>query len=348
MGEKKNIVLFVDDENHILSAIRRATADEAFESLFAGSGREALQVFAEHEISVIITDMRMPGMDGLALLKIIREQYPETVRMVLSGYTQLSQVLATVNQGDIFRYIPKPWEMEEELLSAVRQAIDRYNLGAERDSLREGLELKNQAYLNIFREMEQKFANEKKDLASLKRVHRWLFAFWKKQLAMCSGRVDDDSEAAAARYVDLIELIQQNYLDMLPTTFAQKVTAKMIADISKACEGRLVINSVRKVDIDLSGHYDFLQMALKTLLGLVPDDQTVLCDMMVDVKEEGLAVVAFVISLKLFKLPAGMQSHIKIACSLLSEMGGAYNTKIIPEVAQGELVAIRVNWLAEQ
>lgn len=92
MAEKKNTVLFVDDEIHILSSIRRATMDESFEALFASSGQEALQIFEKKEISVIVTDMRMPGMDGLALLKIVKEKYPQTVRIVLSGYTQLSQV----------------------------------------------------------------------------------------------------------------------------------------------------------------------------------------------------------------------------------------------------------------
>ena len=86
----------------------------------------------QKSISVIVTDMRMPVMDGLVLLRIVREKFPRTIRMVLSGYTQLSQVLATVNQGEIFQFNSKPWQMEEELLSSVRQAIERYNIETEK------------------------------------------------------------------------------------------------------------------------------------------------------------------------------------------------------------------------
>ncbi len=139
MAEKRNVVLFVDDEQHILNAIRRATLDESFDTVVAGSGATALQAFEQQEISVIVTDMRMPVMDGLTLLKIVREKYPSTVRIVLSGYTQLTQVLSSINQGEIFQFIPKPWQMEEELLWTIRRAIERYNMETERNSLQASL-----------------------------------------------------------------------------------------------------------------------------------------------------------------------------------------------------------------
>ena len=139
MAEKRNVVLFVDDEQHILNAIRRATIDESFDTVFAGSGATALQALEQQEISVIVTDMRMPVMDGLTLLKIVREKYPSIVRIVLSGYTQLSQVLSSINQGEIFQFIPKPWQMEEELLWTIRRAIERYNMETERNSLQASL-----------------------------------------------------------------------------------------------------------------------------------------------------------------------------------------------------------------
>ena len=154
----ENKVLFVDDEVNVLSAIRRAVIEEAYTSFFAGSASEALATMEKHEISVIITDMRMPIMDGLTLLKHVKEKYPRTVRVVLSGYTQLSQMLATINQGEIFKFITKPWTTEAELLPVVRQAVDYYNLQVERDTLRENLAKRNLAYQNIFRVMEQKKA----------------------------------------------------------------------------------------------------------------------------------------------------------------------------------------------
>ncbi len=74
----------------------------------------------------------MPGLD---LLKIVKERYPRIVRLVLSGYTQATTLLTAINQGEIFRFITKPWEMEEEVKPALRQAVEQYDREAERDRL---------------------------------------------------------------------------------------------------------------------------------------------------------------------------------------------------------------------
>lgn len=79
MNFERNSVLFVDDEMNILSAIRRAVVDEPFQAFFANSGKEALKIMEEREIAVLVTDMRMPEMDGLQLLKIVKEEYPATI-----------------------------------------------------------------------------------------------------------------------------------------------------------------------------------------------------------------------------------------------------------------------------
>ena len=84
----KYSVLFVDDEVNILNAIKREMIDENFKMFFANSAKEALKIIDENQISVIVTDMRMPEMNGLELLKIVEEKSPMTVKMVLSGYTQ--------------------------------------------------------------------------------------------------------------------------------------------------------------------------------------------------------------------------------------------------------------------
>jgi len=74
-------------------------------------------------------------MNGLELLKIVKEQYPRIVRIVLSGYTQATTLLTAINQGEIFRFVTKPWKMEEDFKPAIRQAVEHYNREAERDRL---------------------------------------------------------------------------------------------------------------------------------------------------------------------------------------------------------------------
>jgi two-component system response regulator HupR/HoxA len=120
-------VLFVDDEENILRSIRRITFQKSFTSLFASSGPEALKVLENNnDVAVLVTDMRMPEMTGLELLRACKEKYPNMVRMVLSGYSHITTLLTAINQGEIFRYILKPWENEEELMGAVKDALEHH------------------------------------------------------------------------------------------------------------------------------------------------------------------------------------------------------------------------------
>ncbi len=161
-------VLFVDDEVHILNSIKRSILDEEIEPLLAMSGEIALKYFEENTIAVIVTDMKMPNMSGLELLKRVKEISPNTIRIVLSGYTQLPQILATVNSVSVFRYITKPWDDEDQFLPAIRDAISYYNILAESKVLKDKLEMKNKLYekslelnKNLIKQMSQTVSNIK-------------------------------------------------------------------------------------------------------------------------------------------------------------------------------------------
>ena len=133
--DEKRTVLVVDDEFRLLRSIERAMLDEPYRLLSAESGKDALKLLAENEIHVLVTDMRMPEMTGLQLLRQVKERYPQIVRIVLSGYTHVTTLLTAINQGEIFRFITKPWKTEEDLKPAIRQAIEQYNREAERERL---------------------------------------------------------------------------------------------------------------------------------------------------------------------------------------------------------------------
>lgn len=132
---EKRTVLFVDDEEKVLTSLRRGLLDEPYNTLFANSGKKALETLEQQEVHVIVTDMRMPEMGGLELLRIVKEDYPHIIRMVLSGYTQVSTVLTAINQGEVYKYITKPWKLEEEFKPSILEAIEHYNLQGERDRL---------------------------------------------------------------------------------------------------------------------------------------------------------------------------------------------------------------------
>lgn len=125
----KHTVLIVDDELEILKSLNRGLHLEPYRKIFASSGEQALESFEKEEsISVVITDMRMPGMNGLELLKHIHEISPKTVKIVLTGYTQLPQILATVNNVDIFKFMTKPWDLDAELKVYIKEAIAYYEI----------------------------------------------------------------------------------------------------------------------------------------------------------------------------------------------------------------------------
>ncbi len=131
---EKRTVLFVDDDEIVLRSIERGFLYEngLLNQLFAKSSKEALEILQREEVHVIVTDMLMPGMDGLELLKTVREMYPHIVRIVLSGYTEMATLQKAVNQGEIFKFIPKPWKLETDFKKVVLKAIEHYNLQSER------------------------------------------------------------------------------------------------------------------------------------------------------------------------------------------------------------------------
>jgi DNA-binding NtrC family response regulator len=130
---KERTVLFVDDDDVVLRSIKRGLLDESYNMCFATSGKEALEILRQQEVHVLVTDMRMPEMDGAELLKIVTKEYPHIVKMVLSGYTSTTALMMSIHQEDVFRYIPKPWNLQEgqEFRAIIQRAIDHYNLKSE-------------------------------------------------------------------------------------------------------------------------------------------------------------------------------------------------------------------------
>lgn len=121
-------ILFVDDEKHVLTALKRIFLDQPYQVFTASSGAEGLLLLeTEPDVQVVISDYRMPGMHGVDFLQKVRLQWPGTVRMVLSGYADISSVVAAVNEGQIYKFIHKPWD-DDELRIAVANAAEKFSL----------------------------------------------------------------------------------------------------------------------------------------------------------------------------------------------------------------------------
>ncbi len=117
-------VLYVDDDAANL-VVFESSLRGALPVLTAGSGAEALALMRTHEVAVLITDQRMPGMTGVQLVSTVRAEFPETVRMLVTAYSDLDAAIDAINQGQVHYYLRKPWE-PSELKLALTQARDRY------------------------------------------------------------------------------------------------------------------------------------------------------------------------------------------------------------------------------
>ena len=129
----KHPILLVDDEPEILFSLRGLLRRE-FDLHTANSGAEALQVLHAHPVQVIMTDQRMPEMTGVEFLRRARGECPEAIRIVFTGYADIKAVIDAINQGQIYRYLTKPWD-PDELVAVLRQACDQYDHLAERRRL---------------------------------------------------------------------------------------------------------------------------------------------------------------------------------------------------------------------
>jgi two-component system response regulator HupR/HoxA len=127
---EKRTILFVDDDSIVLRSIARGLLDEPYNIFLAKSGEEALKILSQQEVHVLVTDIRMPEMDGTELLKVVTKEYPRIVKMVLSGYKDTTDLTKAIHQEGVFKFIPKPWNLQEgeEFRTIVRCAIDHYNL----------------------------------------------------------------------------------------------------------------------------------------------------------------------------------------------------------------------------
>jgi DNA-binding NtrC family response regulator len=130
MSTKKGRVLYVDDEEINLVNFRETLSDE-FEIFTAGSGKEALALLErEGEMALLVSDQRMPGMSGIELLTEVRAAYPDTIRMIISAYTEIHELIEAINKAEVYRYFVKPWK-EDSLRLTINNAVGAYALGQE-------------------------------------------------------------------------------------------------------------------------------------------------------------------------------------------------------------------------
>jgi type II secretory ATPase GspE/PulE/Tfp pilus assembly ATPase PilB-like protein/FixJ family two-component response regulator len=153
-GDDRFALLFVDDEVNVLNSLRRIFMEENYEIHDAASAKEALALMESSPVHLIISDHRMTEMSGAELLREIKERWPQTIRIMLTGQADISAIMGAVNEGAVYKFITKPWN-DDDLRLTVSIALQQYSLLQENKRLKDiardqHLKLKN--YSNLFDE----------------------------------------------------------------------------------------------------------------------------------------------------------------------------------------------------
>ncbi|MEH6444717.1 MAG: HD domain-containing phosphohydrolase [Oceanospirillaceae bacterium] len=161
----QNSVLLVDDEKPILNALKRLLMPLKCKIHCAASGNEALEILANETVDIVISDMRMPQMSGDELLAQVAQKWPNTERVVLSGYADVDATISAINQGNISRFLLKPWS-DQEVITTVTKSFSLRQLMLKNQQLEKLTQQKNQQLAELNHSLEQKVVQRTQQLQS--------------------------------------------------------------------------------------------------------------------------------------------------------------------------------------
>ncbi len=159
------VILCVDDEPNILSSLRRLFRGSGYQVRIAEGGAAGLQVLENEPVDIVISDMRMPEMDGAQFLQQVRARWPGTVRLLLTGHSDVNSIIDAINRGEIYRYITKPWD-DNDIVLLVRHALERKALEQEKLRLEALTASQNEALKSLNASLEMKVDERTASLAT--------------------------------------------------------------------------------------------------------------------------------------------------------------------------------------
>jgi diguanylate cyclase (GGDEF)-like protein/PAS domain S-box-containing protein len=157
-------LLLVDDEPNIVASLKRLLRSDGYQILTANSASDGLELLEKHKVDIILSDQRMPGMTGVDFLRIAKELYPDTVRIVLSGYTELQSVTDAINEGAVFRFLTKPWD-DQQLRTYIEEAFRYKELTDENQRLNLRIRTVNQELASSNRRLEEGLREKQQQIA---------------------------------------------------------------------------------------------------------------------------------------------------------------------------------------
>ncbi|OIR16205.1 phytochrome-like protein cph2 [mine drainage metagenome] len=267
----ERILLLVDDEEDVIASLERLLRYDGYNILHANSGRQGLEMLARHEVGVVISDQRMPEMSGVEFLSQVKELYPETIRIVLSGSADFDSVKEAINRGAIYKFFSKPWD-NEILRVDVMEAFWRQEMAHEKEHLLQEIQSANDQLAQV--NLELAAAMDSKDVQIERIAHydaltglpnRILFL---DRLEQELARAHRDNHMVAVMSFDLdrFKQINDSYGHPVGDQLLQAVAGRLAGHV-RACDtvARTAGDEFGLVLTDLKAAHDAAEVAQKLL-----------------------------------------------------------------------------------
>lgn len=272
--DRPPVILFVDDEANILSALKRLFHSSGFKLLTAESAAAGLEILASEPVDLIVSDMRMPGMNGAQFLAQAKIQCPDTQRILLTGYAEMDAAVSAINDGGIYRYLQKPWE-EDDLRLAIQHALEQQQLKRQTARLTEMVQEQNVQLARFNHELEAQVAARTGEIEQtvlfLEKAQEDLKRNFATILKVFSGMIESRAGMLGGNQSRIAELAQRlgRKFDITETAAQDLMIAGLLHSIGKV---GLADDLIRKPQDRLSAEEikQFLAHAVKGQLMLMP------------------------------------------------------------------------------
>jgi diguanylate cyclase (GGDEF)-like protein/PAS domain S-box-containing protein len=164
MQARQRTLLLVDDEPNVLASLKRLLRRDGYQILTADGGVRGLELLAKNPVDIIVSDQRMPGMTGVEFLRQAKALYPKTIRIVLSGYTELKSVTDAINEGAVYRFLTKPWD-DDQLRAFIEDAFRHKELADENEQLTLKIRTANQELASSNRQLQEVLSSRQRQFA---------------------------------------------------------------------------------------------------------------------------------------------------------------------------------------
>ena len=230
-SEAPATIIFVDDEANILSSLKRLFRPFGYRIFTAEGGAQGLEILAREHVDLVVSDMRMPEMNGAQFLEKVRESWPDTVRILLTGYSEIGATIDAINKGQIYRYVSKPWD-DNDIVLTVRLALQQQMLEREKQRLEELTRSQNDELKDLNAHLEEKV------LARTQSLHETM-----QSLDVAYGKLKRSFITSVRVFSNLIEMRNPN----------KSGHSRRVADLARTIAQKMGMPAAEVQDVFVAG-----------------------------------------------------------------------------------------------